>query len=67
MNLQALGRNLWAYGHSITRPLSTYENTTLKLRTYVHASSGIRTHDPSVRAMHDSTCPKRLRHCDGVN
>jgi len=31
-----------------------------KTRTHIHASSGIRTPDPSVRALEDSTC-LRLR------
>jgi len=30
-----------------------------KKRTHIHASSGIRTHDPSFRAIEDSTCLRR--------
>jgi hypothetical protein len=32
--------------------------------TDVHVSSGIRAHDPSVRASEDSSCLSPLGHCD---
>jgi hypothetical protein len=60
--------NLWIYfGHLVglfwrgnqpaARPLPTQDNTTQKnADTHIHASSGIRTRDPSVRAVDDSTC-----------
>jgi len=42
-----------------TRPLPTHRPIQhRKTRTRIHASSEIRTHDPSVRAVHDYT---RLR------
>jgi hypothetical protein len=34
------------------------------LHTDIHASSGIRTHDPSVRASEDSSCFRPRGHCD---
>jgi hypothetical protein len=33
-----------------------------KTQTYIHASSGIRSHDPRVRAAEDSTCLRPLGH-----
>jgi hypothetical protein len=36
-----------------------------KTRTHVHASSGIRTHDPSVRAVEDTMCLRLRGHGDG--
>jgi hypothetical protein len=33
-------------------------------KTNIHALSGIRTHDPSVRASEDSLCFRPLGHCD---
>jgi hypothetical protein len=33
-----------------------------KTRTHIHASSGIRSHDPSVRAAEDNTCLRPLGH-----
>jgi hypothetical protein len=35
-----------------------------KTWTHIHASSGIRTHDPSVRAVADSTCIRSRGHWD---
>jgi len=35
-----------------------------KTRTLIHASSGIQTHDPSVRAAEDSTRLRSLGHWD---
>jgi hypothetical protein len=34
-------------------------NTRQHTRTHIRASSGIRTHDPSVRAVEDNTCLRR--------
>jgi len=36
----------------------------IKTRTHVHASSGFRTHDPSVRAVEDRTCLRPRGHWD---
>jgi hypothetical protein len=35
-----------------------------KHKTDIHASSGVRTHHPSVRAGEDSSCPRPRGHCD---
>jgi hypothetical protein len=35
--------------------------------TYVHALSGIRTHDPSVRASEDSSCLRPRSYCDRLS
>jgi len=54
------GRTPWTGYQSNARPLPTHR--TIQHRktqdTHIHASSGIRTHDPSVRAVEDCTCLK---------
>jgi hypothetical protein len=47
----------------------THNNTNTKYKinahnTDIHALSGIRTHDPSVRANEDSPCLRPRGHCD---
>jgi hypothetical protein len=43
----------------------THNNTTIeKTHTHIQASSGIRTHDPSVKASEDSSCLRPRGHCD---
>jgi hypothetical protein len=54
-------------GGSARRKAATYtqNNTnTEQTHTDIHASSGIRTHDPSVRASEDSSCPRPRGQCD---
>jgi hypothetical protein len=47
------------------RPLPTHRTTQDgKTRTHIHASSGIRTHDASVRGAEDSACLRPLGHWD---
>jgi hypothetical protein len=41
----------------VARPLSTHR--TKAHNTYIYALSGIRTHDPNVRASEDSSCLTR--------
>lgn len=36
---------------SVTRPLHTQDSKHRKTRTNIHASGGIRTHDPSIQAV----------------
>jgi hypothetical protein len=49
-------------GGSARRKASTYtQNNT---NTEIHALSGIRTHDPSVRANGDCSCLRPRGHCD---
>jgi hypothetical protein len=48
-----------------SRPLLTHRTTQhKKTRTRIHASSGIRIHDPCVRAVEDSTCLRQRGHWD---
>jgi hypothetical protein len=49
---------------TVIRPLSIHR-TTQKLKDIeIHASSGIQTHDPSVRAGEDGSCLKLRGNCD---
>jgi hypothetical protein len=50
------------------RPLHTHRTTQhRKTRTHVHASTGIRNHDLSVRAAEDSKCLRLLGHWDRLD
>jgi hypothetical protein len=54
-------------GGSARRKAATYtqNNTNIEqTHTDIHALSEIRTHDPSVRASEDSSCPRPRGHCD---
>jgi hypothetical protein len=42
----------------------TQDNTNTNVYTDIHALSGIRTHDPRVRAREDSSCLRRRGYCD---
>jgi hypothetical protein len=55
-------RTPWTRDQPVARPLPTHR-TELAHRD-IHASSGIRTHDPSVRASEDSPCLRLRGHCD---
>jgi hypothetical protein len=53
------GRTPWTSDHPVARPLSKHTTQTQNKRIHtpnIHALSGIRTHDPSVRASEDSSC-----------
>jgi hypothetical protein len=50
-----VGRTPWAGDQPVAMPLPN---------TDIHASSEIRTHDPSVRVGEDSSCLRPLGHCD---
>jgi len=63
--------NLWTlvgllgWGIGPTQGLYPYRTTQhRKKRTHIHASSGIRTHDPSVGAVEYSTYLRRRGHWD---
>jgi hypothetical protein len=57
LNLYTVGRTAWTGDQSaVARPLPTHTDN--------HASSGIRTRDPRVRASEDSSCLRPLGHCD---
>jgi hypothetical protein len=52
-------------GGSARRKATTYtQDNTNTERTNIHALSGIRTHDPRVRASEDSLCLRPRGHCD---
>jgi hypothetical protein len=59
-----VGGTPWTGDQPVARPLPTHRTTqTQNKRTDIHASGGIRTHDPSVRAGEDSTCLRPRDHC----
>jgi hypothetical protein len=62
LNPRTVGRTPWTGDQPVAMPLQTQNK-----RTDIHALSGIRTHDPSVRAGEDSSCFRPLGHCDGPN
>jgi hypothetical protein len=57
VSLQTVGRTPCAGDQPVARPLHTKDNTN------IHASSGIRTHNPSVRAGENSSCLRQRGHC----
>jgi hypothetical protein len=64
--LYTAGRTPWMGDQPVARPLPTYRK---KYRinahnTNIHALSGIRTHDRSVRANEDSSSLRPRGHCD---
>jgi hypothetical protein len=44
---------------------ATYTQDKTDAHTDIHVLRGIRTHDPSVRAREDSSCPRPRGHCNG--
>jgi hypothetical protein len=60
-----VGRTPWTGDQPVARPLPTHRTTqTQNICTGIEASSGIRTHDPSVRVGEDGSCPRQRGHCD---
>jgi hypothetical protein len=55
------GLTPWTIYKSVARPLPTHKRR-IKSNTNIHASSGIRTHDYSVRASEDSSCFRPFGH-----
>jgi hypothetical protein len=55
LGLYTVGRTPWTGDRSVARPLPTHRIT--------DGSSGIRTHDPSVRTGEDGSCHGPRRHC----
>jgi hypothetical protein len=51
---------LWMRDRPVARPLPTHRTT----HTNIHALSGIRTHDPSIRGSVDSLFVRLRGHCD---
>jgi hypothetical protein len=59
---------LLGWGISLTQSLYLHRTTQYrKMRTRIHTTSGIQTHDPSVRAAEDSTCLRPLGHWDRLD
>jgi hypothetical protein len=63
--LYTVGRTRWTGDQPVARPLPVYRINAHN--TGIHALSGIRAHDPSVRAGEDSSCLRPLGHCDRRN
>jgi hypothetical protein len=53
LNVYTVGRTPWTGDQPVARPLLTHRTAHT---AEIHASSGIRTHDPSVRAGEDGSC-----------
>jgi hypothetical protein len=65
MGLYTVGRTPWTEDQPVARSLPAHRTAqTPNKRTDIHASSGIRTHDPSVREGEDSSCLRPRCHCD---
>jgi hypothetical protein len=63
--LYTVGRTPWTGDQSVARPLPAHRTAqTQNKLTAIDASSGIRTHDPSVSAGEDSSCLRSRGHCD---
>jgi hypothetical protein len=59
-----VGRTPWTNNQPVARPLPTQDNTNrINANTDIHALSGIRTHNPSVRASEDSSCLRPRGRC----
>jgi hypothetical protein len=69
-DLFTIGRTPWTSDQFVERPLPKHsiaqtQNKHIRLYTpNIHALSGIRTHDHSVRASEDSSCLRPLGYCD---
>jgi hypothetical protein len=61
--LYAVGRTPWMGDQPVERPLPTHRTTQIQNK-HTHASSGIRTHDPSARAGKDGSCESATGHSD---
>jgi hypothetical protein len=63
--LYTVGGTPWTEDQPVARPLPTHRSTqTQNKHTDIHASSGIRIHDPSVRTGEDVSCFRLRSHCD---
>jgi hypothetical protein len=60
--LNTVGRIPWTGKQAIARPLPTHRTT--QTQTDIHETSGIRTHDPSVRAGENGSCLRPCCNCD---
>jgi hypothetical protein len=65
LNLYTVGRTPWTGDQRVARPLPTQITTQTPIkRTDIHASSEIRTYDPSARAGEDGSYLRPRGHCD---
>jgi hypothetical protein len=65
LNPKTVGRTPWTGDQPVARPLPTQDSTNTEQRkTVIHALSGIRTYDPSVRASEDSSCFRPRGQCE---
>jgi hypothetical protein len=65
--LYTVGRTPSKGDQPVARPLPTHRTTQKRINAHntdIHALSGIRTHDPSVRASEDSSCLSPRCHRD---
>jgi hypothetical protein len=60
--LYTVGGTPWKGDQPVARPLHTHRINTHN--TDIYASSGIGTHDPSIRAGEDISCLRSRGHCD---
>jgi hypothetical protein len=58
------GRTPWRSDQPVARPLPKHRTNAHTHTQNIHALSGIRTHDPSVRAREDSSCLRPRGYCD---
>jgi hypothetical protein len=58
--LQTLGKTPWTGDQPVARPLPTHDNIKREKNADIQASSGVRAHDPSVRAGEDISCCRPL-------
>jgi hypothetical protein len=66
--LYTVGRTPWTGDQPDARPIPIQHNTnTEQTHTYIHVLSGIRTHEPSVRAGEDILCLRPHGHCGRLN
>jgi hypothetical protein len=65
--LYIIGMPPWTGDQPVARPLPTHRTKQTQMHTDIHALSGIRNHDPSVRASEDSLCLRPHGHCDRHN
>jgi hypothetical protein len=65
LNLYTVGSTPWRGDQPLAMPLPIHRTTqTQNKHTDIHASSGIRTNDASVRAGEDGSCLRSRGHCD---
>jgi hypothetical protein len=64
LNLYTVGMTPWTGDQPVARPLPTRRTTQTEwTHTGMHASSGIRTHHPSIRAGEEGSCLRQRGHC----